>query len=75
MAVVRWTGNDLANTTSFRLAQTTQSEANSGTLVAIQFVRFNFLESSLDGAPPASCWNSTVSMTDANDPTGQLAVD
>lgn len=74
VAVVRWTGNDLSNTAAFRLAQTTQSEADSGTLVAIQFVRFNFLSSSLDGAPPASCWNSTVSMTDANDPTGQHAV-
>lgn len=77
VGIVRWAGSDISNSSHFVLAQSVESEANSGTLVAIQFVRFNFLDTSLDGATPAPCWNApgTPSVTDANDPTGSHAVD
>lgn len=77
VGIVRWAGSDISNSSHFVLAQSVESEANSGTLVAIQFVRYNFLDTSLDGETPTPCWNppGIPSVTDANDPNGSHAVD
>lgn len=79
VGVVRWAGSDISNSSRFVLAQSVESEANSGTAFAVQFVRYNFLNTSLDGQTPSSCWTTggtgAVSETDLNDPNGSHAVD
>jgi hypothetical protein len=70
IGLVRWTGNDLSNTSKFVGAQSVQSAANSANQFAIQFVRYNFLETGLDSSTPASCWvtgTGAVSATSLND--------
>lgn len=76
VGLVRWAGSDISNSSHFVLAQSVASEANSGTILAVQYVRYNFLDTSLDGATPAPCWDpaGTPSVTDLNDPNGANAV-
>lgn len=76
VGLVRWAGSDITNSSHFVLAQSVTSEANSGTNLAVQYVRYNFIDDSLDGATPAPCWDppGTPSVTDLNDPNGNHAV-
>jgi len=53
-----WAQGDLNSTRSFEGAQNFQSAANSATQVAIQYVRYNFLQESLNASPPTLCWAS-----------------
>lgn len=54
-----WAQGDLNSTRSFEGAQQFQSAANSATQVAIQFVRYNFMDESLNASPPTLCWSSS----------------
>lgn len=70
IGLIRWTGDNLTNTSHFEQAQSIQSAANSANQFAIQFVRYNFLNTGLDGSAPASCWtvgSGAVSETTLND--------
>lgn len=72
VGLVQLTGNNLRNTSKFVSAQSFNSAANSANQLAIQFVRFNFLGTSLDGATPTSCWTTasgSVSATALNNQT------
>jgi hypothetical protein len=71
VGIVRWAGNNLSNTSKFVAAQSVQSAANSATQFAIQFDRYNFLNSGLDGAAAQPCWTSgsTPSQTQINNQT------
>lgn len=72
VGLVRWTGSDLSNTSKFEAAQSVQSAANSANQFAIQFVRYNFLETGWDSSAPASCWvtgSGAVSATTLNEQT------
>jgi hypothetical protein len=70
IGVERWTGNNLANTSKFVSAQSLQSEANSANDLAIQFVRYTFMNTSLDGQAPAPCWNTVSSTASQYPPSG-----
>ncbi len=59
IGIERWTGNNLANTSKFVSAQSLQSEANSANDLAIQFVRYTYMSTSMDGQDPSPCWNTT----------------
>ncbi len=60
-----WAQGDLNSTRAFVGAQNFQSAANSATQVAVQYVRYNFLDESLYASPPTLCWasNGPVSLT------------
>lgn len=53
-----WAQGDLNSTRNFEGAQMFQSSANSATQVAMQYVRYNFLQESLNASPPTRCWAS-----------------
>lgn len=59
ISLATWTSNGLNNTRSFTAAQSTISAANSATELAAQYARYNFVSSTLDASPPASCWASS----------------
>jgi hypothetical protein len=67
----RWTGNNLSNTSKFVSAQSFQSEANSANNLAIQFVRYTNLNTSMDGQTPAPCWNTTSATASQYPPSGE----
>lgn len=71
IGIERWTGNNLANTSKFVSAQSLQSEANSANNLAIQFVRYTFLNTSMDGQAPASCWTTATGATSQYPPSGE----
>ena len=71
IGIERWTGNNLANTSNFVSAQSYQSEANSANDLAIQFVRYTFMTTSMDGQTPAPCWNTLTSAPSQYPPSGE----
>jgi len=59
VSLVNWSGNNLRDTVGFKSAQSTQSAANSATEVAIENVRYNFMQQTLNASPPMPCWTSS----------------
>lgn len=58
VSVANLAGNNLNNTSRFTGAQSFQSTANSADEVAIQYVRYNFIQASLNANPPTPCWTT-----------------
>lgn len=61
ISTVGWAGNDIRLSAKFQDAQQFQAAANDVSEVAVQYVRFNFLQASLGASPPAPCWSPTSS--------------
>jgi hypothetical protein len=60
-ALVQWAGGDLTATSQFTSAHKNESAANGANAIAEQFVRYNFISSSLFASPPVSCWSTSGS--------------
>lgn len=58
ISTVGWAGNDIGLTAKFQDAQQFQAAADNASEVAVQYVRFNFLQASLGASPPAPCWSA-----------------
>src|SRR5579863_5286718 len=58
ISTVGWAGNDIRLTAKFQDAQQFQAAADNASEVAVQYVRFNFLQASLGASPPAPCWSA-----------------
>lgn len=54
-----WATNNLNNTGTFATALSIQSASNSVTQLAVQDVRYNFMDSTLNQSPPQPCWIPT----------------
>jgi len=53
-----WATNNLNNTGKFATSLSLQSASNSITQLAVQDVRYNFSDSTLNTSPPQPCWTS-----------------
>ena len=69
-SLVQWAGGDLTATSQFTSAHSNESAANGANAIAVQFVRYNFLTSSLFASPPTPCWSSTGNSTFSLSSTG-----
>ncbi len=56
VAVVNLAGSDLGNTANFTGAHAMESAANDANATAVQYVRYNFINQTLNAFPPAPCW-------------------
>jgi hypothetical protein len=57
-----WATNNLNNTGKFATALSIQSASNSVTQLAVQDVRYNFMDSTLNQSPPQPCWTPDASL-------------
>jgi hypothetical protein len=65
-ALLSFVGNDVQNSTNFKLARTTHYAASGATNTAIQSIRYTPLLSTgqtLNASPPSSCWGSGAPST------------
>jgi len=51
-----WASSDLNNTSKFGSALSLQDASNSITQLALQDIRYNFTDSTLNASPPQPCW-------------------
>lgn len=70
VALVQWAGNDLTATQQFTQAHALEAAANGSNAVAIQYVQYNFMQSSYFASPPSPCWLVSGMSTFSPSPNG-----
>lgn len=61
VALVNWTGNSLRNTAAFVTAHSMETAADNANVIATQYVRFNFIDATLNADVPSPCWTLAAS--------------
>src|SRR5665811_2405762 len=56
VAVANWAGANLRNTSKFTSAHSIRAAANNANEIAVQYVRYNFIKSTINASPPVPCW-------------------